>query len=402
MITFYLLQAGGFRVSLQGIRQAAMAHTSAHTRDASVVFFNPAGMSFISSKLSITGGMFAVITKAEFQSVNSLYKAKTDNPVSPPFNFAAAYKATDNLSVGLSVSTPYGSSVDWGKDWMGKNLITKIKLEAFFIQPTVAYKITDWFSIGGGYIFATASANLEKAISNINGSMKLKAGGAPGYGYNLGMYFRPTKELDVGISYRSEVKIKARKGNVYLHIPSSLIGTDKFATTTDRFDTNIPLASELTLGLTYKISKCWSISSDWNFSGWHEYKDLTFKFYQNKIGNDPHNPTISSSSRKFKNSSAYRIGTEYSPSDKLAFRLGYYYDESPVKDEYWNPETPSTDNQAITGGLGYKLTDNLYIDLSGIYFVGESRNIDNENAGFYGQVKSSSYMVGLGLSWNAF
>ena len=42
-----LAQAGGFRVALQGVKQLAMAHTSAHAEDASVGFFNPAGISFI-------------------------------------------------------------------------------------------------------------------------------------------------------------------------------------------------------------------------------------------------------------------------------------------------------------------------------------------------------------------
>ena len=48
-----LTYAGAFRVSLQGVKQLAMAHTSAHAGDASVAFFNPAGMSFIPAKLSV-------------------------------------------------------------------------------------------------------------------------------------------------------------------------------------------------------------------------------------------------------------------------------------------------------------------------------------------------------------
>ena len=52
--------AGGFRLSLQGVKQLAMAHTSAHTEDASVAFFNPAGISFIPSKLSVAAGGFGV------------------------------------------------------------------------------------------------------------------------------------------------------------------------------------------------------------------------------------------------------------------------------------------------------------------------------------------------------
>ena len=53
-----LVYAGGFRVSLQGVKQLAMAHTSAHAEDASVAFFNPAGISFIPNKLSVAAGGF--------------------------------------------------------------------------------------------------------------------------------------------------------------------------------------------------------------------------------------------------------------------------------------------------------------------------------------------------------
>ncbi len=50
-----LSYAGGFRVSLQGVKQLAMAHTSAHAEDASVTFFNPAGMSIYPFQTECSG-----------------------------------------------------------------------------------------------------------------------------------------------------------------------------------------------------------------------------------------------------------------------------------------------------------------------------------------------------------
>ena len=70
--------AGGFRVSLQGVKQLAMAHTSAHAEDASVAFFNPAGMSFIPARLSIAAGGFAAGNKVTFQNMNTLQSTQTD------------------------------------------------------------------------------------------------------------------------------------------------------------------------------------------------------------------------------------------------------------------------------------------------------------------------------------
>ncbi len=401
--TFTLLQAGGFRVSLQGVRQAAMAHTSAHTRDASVAFFNPGAITFIPAKLSISAGGFGVFGTAEYQNKETLYKHETDNPVSTPIYFDATYKVTDKFSVGLSVTTPFGSSIDWGKNWAGQDLVTKIELKSFFIQPMVAYRFNDWFSVGVGYIYAVGSVDLQKSISAVNGSMKLTDDNATGNGFNLGMYFKPTKDLDVSIAYRSKVDMKAVNGKAEFNVPSSLIGSALFTTANDRFNATLPLASEFTLGLTYRVTPRWSVSADWNVQGWERYKYLVFDFEQNHVGNDPYDKTISESPKDYMTSNTFRVGTEYMATDKLALRLGYYYDQSPVKDAYWNPETPSTDNNAVTAGIGYSFFNNkLMLDLTGMYYVGQQRRVANEFYNFYGDAKLHSYMIGFGVTWNPF
>ena len=99
--------AGGFRVSLQGVKQLAMAHTSAHAEDASVTFFNPAGMSFIPKKLSVVAGSFAVLSKVTYQNPDTRESYSTNSPVGTPIYAAIAYKVTDKLSVGMSFTTPF-------------------------------------------------------------------------------------------------------------------------------------------------------------------------------------------------------------------------------------------------------------------------------------------------------
>lgn len=79
-----------------------MAHTSAHAEDASVAFFNPAGMSFIPSKLSIAIGGFAAGNKVTFQNLNTLQSTETDNPIGTPLYGAITYKPLEKLSVGFS------------------------------------------------------------------------------------------------------------------------------------------------------------------------------------------------------------------------------------------------------------------------------------------------------------
>ena len=168
-----LAQAGGFRVSLQGVKQLAMAHTSAHAEDASVTFFNPAGMSFIPAKLSIAAGGFGAKSSVTYQNLSTLESFDTDNPLGTPLYGAVAYKVLDNVSVGFNFSTPFGSTIEWPSDWAGREIVQRLELKAYYFQPMVSFKLAPWASVGGSYIYAKGTVNWDKAVTQLGGSLNL-------------------------------------------------------------------------------------------------------------------------------------------------------------------------------------------------------------------------------------
>ncbi len=399
LITFGSVLAGGFRVSLQGVRQAAMAHTSAHTEDASVIFFNPAGMGFIEEKLSVVAGVFGTSINSEYQDYSQQYIAETDNPTSTPIYFGVSYRVSDMVSLGLSVTTPYGNTIDWGKDWNGRPIVQDIELSAFYIQPTVAVKFTDWFSAGLGFIYSTGNVELNRSILFDQGSLNLKSK-ASGTGFNVGAYFKPNKKTDISLAYRSKVDMKAEGGDAYFEIPSILEGNAPFYTANDKFDATLPLVSEFTGAISYRINDHIKLAGDINLSGWQAYHRLSFDFEQNEVGNDPDDATISTTPKNFKYTKTYRIGGEYLTQKALAIRLGYYFDESPVDPVYFSPETPSTDNHYLTFGLGYTFKNGLRLDGFGSKLFGEVMHFDNQSAGFKGQLKNDGFLFGFGITYN--
>ncbi len=394
-----VVYAGGYRVSLQGVRQAAMAHTSAHVKDASVIFFNPAGMGFIEEKFSIAAGVFGTAINSEYQNYSQLYKHESDNPMSTPFYLGASYKVSDMISLGLSVTTPYGNTIDWGDNWNGRELVQNIELRAIQIQPTLAVKFTDWFSAGLGFIYSRGSVELNRAITNVGGTLQLKSSDASGTGFNVGAYFRPTDKFDISLAYRSKVDMEVEGGDANFTIPSSLVGTAPFYTANDKFDATLPLVSEFTAGITYRIKDHITLSGDINVSGWQAYHRLTFDFEQNAVGNQT-DPTISTTPKNFDYTNTYRIGGEYLTNKNLAIRLGYYFDEAPVQSSLFTPETPSTDNHYLTFGLGYQFKNGISIDGFGSKLFGEVFTFDNQNAGFSGQLKNDGFLFGFGISYN--
>ena len=396
--------AGGFRVSLQGVKQLAMAHTSAHTEDASVAFFNPAGISFIPNKLSVAVGGFGAITEVEYQSLETLQSYKTENPLGTPLYAAIAYKVTNNVSVGLSVTTPFGTTVKWADDWTGREIVQKMELKSFYFQPMVSYKFNDWASIGVSYIYAKGIVDWDKAVTNLGGTLNINDEKATGSGFGVGFYLKPTTNLDLSIAYRSPVIMKADNGvATFTGVPEAVLTSPQLnvgADGQDAFTAELPLVDEYIIGLTYRITPKWLVSADFNYHGWERYSKLTLDFENAQVGNQA-DKTVLVSPKNFKNAKTFRIGTQYMLTDKLAGRLGYYFDESPYEDNYFIPETPSFDASVVTAGLGYKF-GKLGVDLAAALSFPEARKVNNDYLSFRGQAKAKPMYLGLGFTYNAF
>lgn len=394
-----LVYAGGFRVSLQGVRQLAMAHTSAHTEDASVAFFNPAGISFIPEKLSVVAGGFGVSSKITYQNPSTLESYDTNNPLSTPVYAAVAYKMTDKLSLGFSFATPFGSTIDWGESWAGQDIVQKMQLKSFFFQPMVSVKLADWVSLGGSYIYAKGGVEWDKAVTQLGGSLKIKDPKATGQGFGLGFYFKPDEKWDVSVAYRSPIDMKAENGKVvFNNVSPVILGTLGIPNGQDDFKATLPLVEEYTLAVSYRITDRWKVAGDFNYAGWGDYNRLKLDFGKAPIGNQA-DPTILISDKNFKNTKSVRLGTEYLFSNMIAGRLGWYWDQSPYADKDFTPETPSFDNNVITAGLGFNFKS-FGVDVAAAKAFLKSRTFNNPQYNFAGQAKFDAFYFGLGLRYN--
>ncbi|WP_205728655.1 OmpP1/FadL family transporter [Flavobacterium sp. J27] len=392
--------AGGYRVSIQGQKQLAMGHTGvAVVNSAETAFFNPAGMAFLDKKFNLSVGASGLFAKVRFQENTFNTTASSDN-FGTPFNAYATYKLTDWLTAGLAVYTPYGSAVDWDQNWQGAYLVNNIDLKAIFVQPTVSIRVGEHFSVGGGPIYATGSVTFNRNLyaSNttfqVNGDptdLTIEAKGISAWGYNIGMMFNPTDKIRLGLNYRSEIMMEARGGDATFNDVPAFAQTTLTNTT---FDADLPLPAEVTAGFSIQVTDKWLFAFDFNHTMWSAYKSLDVSF-NNGL------PT-SVNPRNYKDASTYRFGTQYKANDKFTFRAGYYFDESPVQDGYFAPETPRNDSNAFTGGLTYQINDKFGIDASFLYihFDEIDNSYDhNPNGQFKGTYKSVVFSPGVGITY---
>jgi|TARA_R110002110_G_scaffold73101_6_gene194162 long-chain fatty acid transport protein len=397
--------AGGYRVALQGQKSLAMGHAGvAVVNSSELVFFNPAGLVYLENKLNVSAGVSGVFSNVSYQNEATGASAATDSPTGTPLYFYASYKATDWLAVGIGVYTPYGSSVAYEDDWEGSHLVNNIDLQAIYIQPTVSIKVNDRLSFGGGFIFVSGSVgfnrNLSRTLADLDGNrseVTLDAPGVSATGWTFSTMFNPTEKLRIGATYRSEIIMEARGGDAnFDNIPNSPL--TPFPSSTS-FDADLPLPAEMTVGLSYEFNDKWLFAFDFNTAFWDVYESLDINF------EDPNVPD-SVNARNYKNASTYRFGLQYKATEMFTLRTGYYFDESPVQDGFFAPETPRNDSNGYTAGLTFNVGERFEIDASFLYLhfkeVDASYDSYFENGQavpFGGTYKSNAFIPGLGVTY---
>ncbi|SFG71215.1 OmpP1/FadL family transporter [Pontibacter chinhatensis] len=389
--------AGGYQVNLASQRQIGMGHTGTGlVTGTSSIFFNPGAMSYVREN-GVTIGASALFSKIAYSAPESNgVTARTDNPVGTPFQVYAVYKINDKLAAGLGVYTPFGSTAKWGQEWSGRFGLEELSLSAIFFQPTLSYAITDKLGIGAGLTYVKGSVNLQRGIpvqdeAGNYGRAELDGDGTS-LGYNVGIYFKPSEKLSLGINYRSRVDVDVEEGDATFTVAPSL--KSRFPDT--KFGASLPLPATLSVGIGFMPTEALTIAVDVNRVEWSAYESLRFDYKDAVNGSN-----FTENARNYEDAYIYRIGAEYKATEALALRAGAYYDSSPVQDGYLTPETPDADARGLSVGLGYSVSDNIKLDASFLYINKKERtDASDKSGGIGGTYKAVAYIPGLALTYN--
>lgn len=388
-----LSMAGGFQVNLQGTKQTGMGHLgTSFYLGASSTYFNPAMMGLDTAKFNVELGVNIIKSSVQFRNSNTGISENTDNPAGTPFYVYATYKINEKLAAGLGVYTPFGSSVEWGDDWSGKFLIQDISLRAIFIQPTLSYRLNDKLSVGAGLTIVDGSFEINRAIPAPIGNDNTAnlEGSTIAYGFNAGLHYQANEKFSIGLTHRSNVDVELEDGEADFTVDPALAASFPDG----KFSATLPLPSTTTLGLAYMVNEKLLLSVEGSFVKWSDYKSLDFDFETETASlQDSENP------RNYEDAMIFRIGAQYTCNEDITFRAGFYYDESPIQDEFFNPETPNSNNLGFTLGLTGNISDQFSVDASILYIDGRERDSEYAPANFGGTYASRSFITGIGFNY---
>ncbi len=393
---------GGYQVGLHSVRNTGMGLIGTSlSNDASSLFYNPGGAAFVSDKWSFSAGVSLIFARGTYQAKDVNYQATIKHELNTPFYFYAAFKPTKNLSIGLAVNTPYGNRLAWndteGDDWKGRYLIKDISFKAITYQPTISYKFKNVVGIGVGLVYSTGTVDMNKSIpiqgATGDGTMNVK-GSTSNFGFNAGIMVHPDKGWSIGLDYRSKIEMNVKGADATFAVPQSV--SDKFPAT-NKADVMLPLPANLDLGVSYEFGKSnqWMIGLNLCYVFWSTYDSLAFDF-QEPVNGATHIATPA----LYTDQLIVRVGAQYKVSKAITLRAGGYYDPSPVKNDYLNPQTPSLTEIGVTCGLSVTPFKGFSIDAAFLYLMGAKRDGTYSPDNFAGTYRTGFSIPGIGLSYS--
>lgn len=388
LLTVSWAWGGGFQiptycVKCQGSRNAGAA-ASAET--ASILFFNPAGLTRLSERQAELGLHFAQIN-TDFQDDGSsnpfggpaqgLLNADGDSSVLIA-NLYLSQPGPGDWSFGLGVHSPYGLNTDYPRSWVGRYHGVYSEVVNVDINPALAYRVNPRLSVGAGLDLVYAEAELTNAL-DFGSLLSAQLGPIPalgitpgnpaadGYtvlegddwalGWNLGVLFELDPGTRLGASYRSKVDLDL-EGESRIEVPYHLTALTGGLLASELQDTRarLTLPATLRLGVHRDLSAQWSLVAGAEWTNWSDFREIRVRYQDGRPDFvDP---------QDWNDAWRFSIGAEYRYSPKWSFRTGFEYDESPIPQATKGPRVTERDLRWLALGTSYAVTDSLILDLA--------------------------------------
>jgi len=416
VIAVFLFSAG-FDISEHGTRATAMGSAFiARASDPSAIFYNPAGIAFLGKKWFYVGGTL-IAPKGSFEGANPFPGEGVKEELEPQYfpvpNVYIVYPATDKLTMGLGVYSPFGLGTKWKdpENFTGRYISTDSSITMFTINPVVAYKFSDKIAFGAGFEYSFSKLHVVQYIPVYNpftysitdvGTASLDSDWKGSISFNAGILVKPSDKFSIGISYRNSQKVSYTgiadfsqifTGNqIFDYMVNQLLpfGEDV------KVNASIKYPSYLGGGIAFYPNEKLSIEFDVGYTFWSMYDRLPISFPDYPMLN----PSDEETKEYYHNNVTVRFGVEYMITEGTYLRAGYVYDQEAADAESVTPQLPDTTRHLVSVGLGKSLNENLYIDLSAIYLLGEDRSTEGKSKyGYEGTFKTNAFLFGVNFGY---
>jgi len=380
----------------------AFAGGSVATDDASVIFFNPAAMTRINRKQFVAAGHFINPSanfvdngshlSPDFNQATLEGKTQQDGGVSALVpNFYTIVPIRSDLAMGFAVNVPFGLSVNYDDNWIGRYHAVESELATLNLNPSVAYQVSPSLSIGGGLSIQTLSVRLSSMVDF--GALFSPSGGNSrtvndgfaeingdnnedlSFGWNVGLILDVNENTRFGMAYRSSIDHKI-KGDVNFSVPGAYAAVlnPQGYFNDGAVSADVTFPASLSVSAQHRYDENFIFMADITWTGWSVFDELRIEYDNQDNFAQPDSVTT----EDWQDSYRYAFGFNYRYDPSWLLRWGFAYDQSPVPNaQRRTPRIPDNDRIWGSFGMSHQIDKQLSWDLGYSHLRVKNTEINN-------------------------
>ncbi len=403
--------AAGSYTPLMNVADLGNAYSggAAIAQDASTNYYNSAGLVRIPHQQLVVSatGVLAHVKYTGSASAPGLGLPYNDSGSASTYSPALipaihyALPLSDALYFGMSVTEPYGVSYSYPDDSLVRYDIVSAKAQSLDLSPSLAYKVSDQFSVGVGidalYMSVYQKYMVRTQPFTVNSDSIAKADlSGWGYGWHAGMLYQITPHTRVGLNYRSQI-VNQLAGKSQLSVYN---GPATGTTTSNNFQSRITTPPTTSLSLYHDMTNRWAIMGTVDYTQWSVYKTVPVNNAAS-LGSQ----TVSISiPQYYHNAWRYAVGTSYQLTPRWLIRSGISYEQGASNATYRDMLIPEGTHTDIAVGGHYQASTTVGLDIGYVhnFFKAVPMNYvsDYSHNSLNGSYRPAVDNLGLQLTWN--
>jgi long-chain fatty acid transport protein len=285
--------------------------------------------------------------------------------------FFMVKKLSEQVRVGFSLVAPQGGAMSYSDNFVGRYGATKVALAAIGGSPSIAYKVNDRLSLGGGVSiiytqFEESIAINQSALVPGPGTLpdgKVKFDNMTDLGYQpfVGLTYYLSDRLMLGAVYRAEMDVNL-EGD--LNFRSLAFPTPP----ADDIEIDWDNPQVLKAGLRYEFApgKKLMFSADWE--DWSAFSENQLAITGGVV-----NPA-GVLERNFKDTWSAGVALVDMSKKTRGYSVGFSYDSSPVSNKDRTIDLPFDETYKLSAAYGWKGSKQLDFALGGtLLYFGEGK-----------------------------
>ena len=399
--------AAGFQLLEQNVSGLGngYAGSAAVAENASTIFFNPAGMTQLKDR-EFSVGVAAIGPSFKFSDngSSSLGTLAGKGNGGDAGSWAAVPNAylswalNKDLYVGVGLSAPFGLKTEYSSPWIGSAQSNSFSVETLNLNPSIAYRVNDAVSVGGGVSYQHLDAKYKRAaatsLAPTAGVTATLAGDA--WGWNVGALFTLSPATKVGVSYRSTVTQDLTGDIVTSGGPSAAFDASR----TSSAKASLKLPDTAILSATHQLNDKWQLLGDVSWTGWSSIPKLDL-VRSSGASNGVIAQTLDTN---FQDNWRVAVGGNYQYRPDMKLKFGLAFDQTPVKGAATRMVSlPDNDRTQISTGAQWALSNGSTLDLGLAYIMFADASIRNDQTGAARGLVSGNYtgnVVLLGVQYS--